>query len=147
MAGKTERKGVNTNKLSKLKLVHMVLLEALRLYNPMIIMVRQASEDMKLGNLMIPKHTLLVVLFFQIHRTKEYWEKDANEFNPLIFKNGISKAAKPPNALLALSIGPRACIGQNFVMSEAKTVLALILQKFSFSLSPKYKHAPINHLI
>ncbi|GLU07144.1 hypothetical protein SLE2022_241120 [Rubroshorea leprosula] len=110
-------------------------------------MVRQASEDMKFGNLIIPKHTLLVNLFFQIHRTKEYWEGDANEFNPLIFKNGISKAAKPPNALLAFSIGPRACIGQNFVMLEAKTVLALILQKFSFSLSPKYKHAPTDHLI
>lgn len=124
----------------------MVLLETLRLYGPVINMIREASEDMTLGSLNIPKHTRLIIPLVKIHRDIEYWGKDASEFNPLRFSNSISKAAKHPNALLAFSIGPRACIGQNFAMLEAKTVLALILQRFSFSLSPEYKHAPTNHL-
>ena len=62
------------------------------------------------------------------------------------FINGISKAVTHPNALLAFSAGPRACIGQNFAMLEAKTVIVLILQRFSLSLSPEYKHAPADHL-
>ncbi|GLT31759.1 hypothetical protein SLA2020_064700 [Shorea laevis] len=45
--------------LAKLKLVNMVLLEVLRLYGPAIILVREASEDMTLGNLMIPKKTVI----------------------------------------------------------------------------------------
>ncbi|GLT49909.1 hypothetical protein SLA2020_234330 [Shorea laevis] len=115
----------------------------LRLYCPVITTVREASEDMTLGNLMIPKHTYLVMLLVKIHTSKEYWGEDANEFNPLRFMNGISNAAKHPNALLAFSIGPRACI-----MLEAKTVVALfffycktvvalVLQRFFLSPSPR----------
>ncbi|KDP28354.1 hypothetical protein JCGZ_14125 [Jatropha curcas] len=132
--------------LAKLKLVNMVLLEALRLYGPVIMLIRKTSEDMKLGDLMIPKDTSLTIPLVKIHRSKEYWGEDANEFNPLRFANGVSKAAKHPNALLAFAIGPRICIGQNFAMLEAKTVLALILQRFSLSLSPEYKHAPVDYL-
>ncbi|OAY48819.1 cytochrome P450 709B2 [Manihot esculenta] len=132
--------------LSKLKFVNMFLLEVLRLYCPVIMLIRRAPEDMKLGNLMIPKETCLTIPLVKIHRSKEYWGEDANEFKPLRFASGVSKAGKHPNALLAFSIGPRVCIGQNFAMLEAKTVLALILQRFSLSLSPEYKHAPIDHV-
>lgn len=124
----------------------MVLLEALRLYCPVIMLFRKASEDMKLGELMIPKDTLVSIPIAMIHRSKNYWGEDANEFNPWRFSDGISKAAKHPNALLAFSVGPRSCIGQNFAMMESKLVIAMILQRFSFSLSPNYTHAPVDNL-
>ncbi|CAK8572644.1 unnamed protein product [Lathyrus sativus] len=133
--------------LSKLKMVNMVLLEALRLYCPAVELERMASKDMKLGDLMIPRGTHLMIPITMIHRSKEYWGEDSNEFNPMRFINGVSKAAKHPNALLAFSMGPRNCIGQNFAMMEAKTVMVLILQRFSWSLSPDYQHAPVNNLI
>ncbi|XP_048235561.1 cytochrome P450 709B2 isoform X2 [Ricinus communis] len=136
----------DSDMLGRLKLVNMVLLEALRLYCPVVDMYRQASKDMKLGNLMIPKDAWITIPLAKIHRSKEHWGEDANEFNPIRFANGISKAAKHPNAFLAFGIGPRTCIGQNFGMLEAKAVLAMILQRFSFTLSPEYKHAPINNL-
>ncbi|XP_058770343.1 cytochrome P450 709B2-like [Vicia villosa] len=132
--------------LSKLKMVNMVLLEVLRLYCPAIELERMASKDMKLGNLMIPRGTCLMIPITMIHRSKEYWGEDSNKFNPMRFINGVSKAAKHPNALLAFSVGPRNCIGQNFATMEAKTVMTLILQRFSWSLSPDYQHAPVNNL-
>ncbi|KAJ7977759.1 Cytochrome P450 [Quillaja saponaria] len=136
----------NADTCAKLKLVNMVLLESLRLYCPVLELIREATEDIKLGNLSIPKGTCIAISMVKIHRSKEYWGEGADEFNPLRFINGVTKAAKHPNALLAFSAGPRACIGQNFAMLEAKTVIALILQRFSISLSPEYKHAPANNL-
>ncbi|XXG54330.1 hypothetical protein AAC387_Pa03g2240 [Persea americana] len=136
----------DADKLSKLKLLNMVLLEALRLYTPVIVLLRKASKEMKLGNLTVPKDTQISIPLSIIHRNKKYWGEDANEFNPMRFAEGVKKAAKHPNALIAFSIGPRACIGQNFAIMEGKTVMALILQRFSFSLSPKYKHAPADRL-
>nr|APU50922.1 cytochrome P450 734A6 [Fritillaria cirrhosa] len=132
----------NSDLLGKLNLVTMFLFEVLRLYSPIPTMLRMAIRDMKLGSLTIPKGTCLTIPLPIIHRNKEVWGDDANEFNPMRFENGIAKAANHPNAFLAFSIGPRSCVGQNFAMLEAKTVLAMILQRFSFSLSPEYKHAP-----
>ncbi|XP_062215512.1 cytochrome P450 709B2-like [Phragmites australis] len=130
--------------LSKLKEMTMVLLETLRLYCPPLFMQRKTVTDMTVGAIKLPKGTAIVIPIPIMHRDKEVWGDNANEFNPLRFQNGITRAAKVPHALLAFSIGPRSCIGQNFAMLEAKLALVLMLQKFSFTISPKYVHAPVD---
>ncbi|TVU46877.1 hypothetical protein EJB05_06449 [Eragrostis curvula] len=124
----------------------MVLLETLRLYGPAIFTQRKTTTDMALGETKIPKGFGIIIPFAILHRDKKIWGDDVDEFNPSRFQNGVTKAAKVPHALLAFSIGPRSCIGQNFAMLEAKSVMAVILQKFSFTLSPDYKHAPVDLL-
>ncbi|CAN8285958.1 unnamed protein product [Cochlearia groenlandica] len=131
---------------SKLKLMSMVLMETLRLYGPVLNMIRIATEDMKLGHLNIPKGTGILLPIVKMHRDKAVWGNDAEEFNPMRFSNGVTLAANHPNAFLAFSMGPRVCIGQNFALMEAKTVLAMILQRFKLNLSGEYKHAPADHL-
>lgn len=124
----------------------MVLLETLRLYAPVMSILRKPISDIRLGSLSIPKGTGIVIPVPILHRDKEVWGACANEFDPLRFENGVANAAKTPQALLGFSIGPRSCIGQNFAMLEAKSVMSMILQKFSFTLSPKYVHAPADHI-
>ncbi|XP_040381948.1 cytochrome P450 709B2-like isoform X1 [Oryza brachyantha] len=128
--------------LNKLKLVNMFLLETLRLYSPVSLISRMAGSDLELSGIQVPKGTIIKILIAIIHRDKELWGEDADMFRPERFKNGVSKAAKHPNALLSFSSGPRSCIGQNFAMIEAKVVIAMILQRFSFTPSPKYVHVP-----
>ncbi|KAL6008934.1 hypothetical protein ACLOJK_022161 [Asimina triloba] len=137
----------DADKLTKLKLVTMFLYETLRLYSPVIFTERKAVADLRLGDLSIPKGTVITFPYPMIHRDKKYWGDDADEFNPLRFDDGFSRAAKHPNSFIAFSIGPRVCIGQNFAMLEAKTVLSVILQRFSFTLSPNYKHSPVNNIL
>ncbi|KAG8063249.1 hypothetical protein GUJ93_ZPchr0003g17239 [Zizania palustris] len=131
----------NADKLIELKEMTMVLLETLRLYTPVIFMFRKPITDMNL-----PRGTPVVIPIPMLHRDKEVWGDDANEFNPLRFQNGVTKAAKIPHAFLGFSVGPRSCIGQNFAMLEAKSAIAMILQRFSFTLSPNYVHAPADQL-
>ncbi|OEL27689.1 Cytochrome P450 709B2 [Dichanthelium oligosanthes] len=122
----------------------MVLFETLRLYSPSLFMQRKTLNDMTVGSTKLPKGIAIVIPIPLMHREKKVWGEDADEFNPLRFENGISGAAKVPHGLLAFSMGPRSCIGQNFSMLEAKSTLALMLQKFSFTLSPVYVHAPVD---
>jgi len=91
----------------------------------------------------VPEDAILTLPIAMMHRDREVWGEDAGEFNPLRFDAGVTKAApKNLGALLAFSGGPRSCIGQNFAMLEARIGIAMILQRFSFELSPKYVHAP-----
>ncbi|CAN6312609.1 unnamed protein product [Urochloa humidicola] len=98
--------------------------------------------DVVLGGIKVPQGTVISIPIAMLHRDKEVWGPDANEFNPMRFEHGATKAAKNPKALLSFSLGPRACIGQSFGIMEAQVVMAMILKKFSFSLSAKYVHKP-----
>lgn len=133
----------NPDTVTKLKLVNMVLLESLRLYSPVVFIRRAVGSDILLGSTRVPKGTMLSIPIALLHRDKDVWGQDADEFNPDRFEHGVSNAAaKHPNALLSFSQGPRACIGQNFAMLEARIGIGMILQRFSFELSPNYVHAP-----
>uniref|UniRef100_A0A0D6QU15 Cytochrome P450 n=1 Tax=Araucaria cunninghamii TaxID=56994 RepID=A0A0D6QU15_ARACU len=129
--------------LGRLKLMSMVLYEALRLYPPGSILTRITYKEMKLGSFALPKETRVVMAILAMHHSKKFWGEDARMFRPERFSGSAAKASIHPNVFIPFSTGPRSCVGQHFAMLEAKTVLSMILQRFSFSLSPAYRHAPI----
>ncbi|KAH7651920.1 Secologanin synthase protein [Dioscorea alata] len=128
--------------LSRLKIVTMILYEVLRLYPPAVAMNRRTYKTMELGGITYPPGVILLLPILLIHHDTEFWGEDAKEFKPERFAEGISKASKVAGAFFPFSGGPRVCIGQNFALIEAKIALSMILQHFSFELSPSYIHAP-----
>eukprot|EP00252_Welwitschia_mirabilis_P012666 TRINITY_DN279_c0_g1_i12.p1 TRINITY_DN279_c0_g1~~TRINITY_DN279_c0_g1_i12.p1 ORF type:complete len:513 (-),score=67.01 TRINITY_DN279_c0_g1_i12:208-1746(-) len=132
--------------IGRLNTVGMIINEALRLYPPGVFIMRETSEAAMLGNLFLPKGTQLVLPILALHHDPSLWGDDANHFNPSRFSHGIANACKYPNAFMPFGFGPRICIGQNFALLEAKLILAMILQRFSFVLSPSYSHAPAQFL-
>ncbi|KAK3425940.1 cytokinin hydroxylase [Eucalyptus grandis] len=125
--------------LSKLTLLNMVINESMRLYPPATVLPRTAFEDIKLGDLHIPKGLSIWIPVLAIHHSEELWGKDANEFNPERF----ASKSFAPGRFIPFAMGPRNCIGQSFALMEAKIILAMLISRFSFTISENYRHAPV----
>lgn len=125
----------------------MVVQEMLRLYPPSIYVAREVFQEVKLKDILIPKGTNLRIPITMMHRSSEVWGADAHEFNPGRFSKGIGGACKGPHCYMPFGMGARTCLGQNFATIELKIILALILQRFRFELSPAYRHAPSYRLV
>ncbi|CAK7348554.1 unnamed protein product [Dovyalis caffra] len=79
-----------------------------------------------------PKGVYTTIPFVTIQRSKEYWEEDANEFNPLSFKNGVSHAAKYRSALLAFGLEYKHAPA-NHLTSKPEYGLPIIVKPFLLS--------------
>ncbi|XP_049936374.1 cytochrome P450 72A397-like isoform X1 [Nymphaea colorata] len=128
--------------LAQLKIMTMIIYEVLRLYPPAVMLGRETYSTVKLGDITLPAGVGLVVPILLIHHDHTLWGDDADKFKPERFSEGVANATKNRLMFLPFSWGPRICIGQTFALNEAKMALAMILQSFTFELSPSYTHAP-----
>ncbi|KAD3641965.1 hypothetical protein E3N88_31189 [Mikania micrantha] len=115
------------------------------LYPPVVALERIIHEETKIGDLILPSGSQLMLHLMMLHHDANIWGDDVNEFNPERFAEGVSKATKIQASYYPFGGGPRICVGQAFAILQAKLALVMILSRFSFKLSPSYSHAP--HII
>ncbi|KAF2286990.1 hypothetical protein GH714_036783 [Hevea brasiliensis] len=80
---------VHANSLSNLKTVTMVIQEAMRLFPPSGFVLREALEEVQIGNITIPKGVCTWTLISTLHRDPTIWGPDANKFRPERFADGV----------------------------------------------------------
>ncbi|XP_060669215.1 cytochrome P450 CYP749A22-like [Ziziphus jujuba] len=137
----------NPDGISKLKIMGMIINESLRLYPPVVANGRKVAKEVRLGKFILPSNLNLIVSTLAIHHDPQIWGKDVHQFKPERFSGGVAEATKNNLAtFLPFGMGPRNCVGNNFAITEAKITLSMILQRYSFTLSPAYVHLPIYSL-
>lgn len=137
----------NHDGMMKLKTVGMIINESLRLYPPVISVFRKVKKQVTLGSLVLPADIVLHIPTLAIHHERRIWGNDVHLFKPERFSEGIAKATNNnATAFLPFGLGPRNCVGLNFAMNEVKIAVAMILQRYSFTLSPGYIPWPAHFL-
>ncbi|KAG0494760.1 hypothetical protein HPP92_005754 [Vanilla planifolia] len=136
----------DTAAVAKLKTLTMILNESMRLYPPVLNIMRVAERKTMLGKLVVPKGMELHLSPLIIHHDRSVWGDDAHLFRPERFAHGVATAlakARGGVAFLPFGGGQRICVGQGMAMLEARVALAMILRRYAFTISPGYVHAPM----
>jgi cytochrome P450 len=119
-------------RIAQLTTLDHVIKETLRLYPPIHLGSRIAANDLVFHDYAIPSGTRVLYSPYLTHRDPRYWP-DPERFDPDRFAPQ-STHSRPAFAFVPFGGGPRNCMGAAFAVTEAKVVLARLLQRCDFQL-------------
>jgi cytochrome P450 len=126
---------VQASDLPNLPYTLAVLEETMRLYPPVPMTVRVAFERTEIGGRPISKGDLVSIVIRNIHRHPDYW------IDPLEFRSERflpeNKVSLNRNAYMPFLSGPHMCIGNHFALIEGQLLLAMMVQKYNLTESPR----------
>lgn len=112
--------------VSRLKLSRAVFREALRLYPPVPMMVREAACPEHFRDRAVPKGAQIIISPWHLHRHERIWD-DPDAFDPARWDTENGRNGQRC-AYIPFSAGARVCPGAGFAMIEGPLMLSLILR-------------------
>ncbi|WP_116081961.1 cytochrome P450 [Tropicimonas sp. IMCC34011] len=130
--------------ISSLKVTRDVFREALRLYPPVPMMVREARCPERFRDRDVPAGSQIIISPWHLHRQSRLWtEPDA--FDPARWGTENGKACQR-EAYIPFSAGPRVCPGAGFAMIEGVLLLASIVGRYRLEIVEGKRPVPVAHL-
>ncbi|XP_053951793.1 cytochrome P450 4d2-like isoform X2 [Anastrepha ludens] len=126
--GTDKTRTIGLSELHDLKYLDCTIKESLRLFPSVPSIGRETTEDVQLGDIVLPAKTNITLSLFMILRDPDYFP-DPEAFKPERF-NSESDAKISHFAYTPFSAGPRNCIGQKFAVYEMKSTISKILRNF-----------------
>ncbi|WP_417472249.1 cytochrome P450 [Leisingera sp.] len=130
--------------VSKLRRSRDVFREALRLYPPVPMMVREAACPARFRNRDVPTGSQMVLSPWHLHRHERLWD-NPDGFDPSRWETPNGKQCQR-DAYIPFSAGPRVCPGAGFAMVEGALILSMILRHFRVRTVAGREPIPAAHL-
>ncbi len=130
--------------LSRLRLTRDVFREALRLYPPVPMMVRETSKPEMFRGRAVPKGAQVVLSPWHLHRQERLWD-NPDGFDPARWATENGKTCSR-EAYIPFSAGPRVCTGAGFAMAEGCLLIAMLLRAYRFEPVEGKVPVPVAHL-
>ncbi len=121
-----------------------VFREALRLYPPVPMMVRQATRPERFRGRELAPGAQVVISPWHLHRHARLWE-NPDGFDPGRWQTENGRTCQR-TAFLPFSTGPRVCPGAGFAMLEGPLILSLLVRAFVFEPVEDDAPEPVAHL-
>lgn len=111
-----------------------VIRETLRLYPPIMHLIRDARADVDVEGERIEAGFTAVLSLYAMHRNRQWWA-DPDAFRPERFL-GEGDEARRRTVWLPFGAGPRGCVGASFAQLELSLALGLIVSRFVLEPNP-----------
>jgi cytochrome P450 len=108
------------------------LYESLRLYPPAYVIAREARQEDRIGEFVIPQGAAVIIAPWLVHRHAALWQQP-HRFDPGRFLQGGRITL--PKAWMAFGSGPRVCIGAAFATMEILVILRCLLGRYRLALA------------
>jgi cytochrome P450 len=118
----------------KFEFATRVIQEGLRLYPPFWMIDRMAVSDDRVGDLVIPRGSTVIVYVYGAHHAPRSWQ-NPEDFDTDRFMKSNEKL-RTPFTYLPFGGGPRGCIGGNYAMLQILMILSVLLRRYDFELTP-----------
>ena len=122
------------DQLHRLPYTAAVIAESMRLYPPVYVIGREATDDLELGGYRVKRGYTVLMSQWVSHRDPRYFP-EPEEFRPERWENGLAKRI-PKFAYYPFGGGQRLCVGSSFALMEAAIILAAVGQRYRFTLDP-----------
>ncbi|MFV0294066.1 MAG: cytochrome P450 [Paracoccus sp. (in: a-proteobacteria)] len=113
---------------SRLKLSRAAYREALRLYPPVPMMVREAGCPERFREREVPKGAQIIISPWHLHRHERLWD-NPDTFDPGRWETENGRECQR-RAYIPFSAGARVCPGAGFAMLEGPLILSMILRDY-----------------
>ena len=130
--------------MARLRVAKDVFREALRLYPPVPMMVRETTCPERFRDRDIPTGAQIVLSPWHLHRHERLWD-NPDGFDPGRFQTENGKTCLR-NAYMPFSAGQRVCPGAGFAMIEGPLLLAMLVRAYRFALVAERPAMPVAHL-
>ena len=130
--------------LLKLRQTCDVFREALRLYPPVPMMVRESTCPEQFRDRPVKRGAQVVLSPWHLHRQERLWD-NPDGFDPTRWGTENGKACAR-DAYMPFSSGPRVCTGVAFAMIEGMLLVAMLLRAFKFGVVAGQVPEPVAHL-
>lgn len=123
-----------SDQLPQLPFLHWVIKESLRILPPVPYTVRVAQQCLKVGPFEVPPQTRVIASHYLTHHLPDLYPQ------PERFRPERWREINPTQyEYLPFNAGPRICIGGAFATQVLKISLAMIVQRFRFTVVPQIR--------
>ena len=130
--------------VSGLRVTRDVFREALRLYPPVPMMVRETTRPETFRDRPVRPGAQVVLSPWHLHRQTRLWD-NPDGFDPARWQTENGKTCQR-EAYLPFSAGPRVCTGAGFAMIEGVALTAMLVRAFRISPVDGRVPVPVAHL-
>jgi sterol 14-demethylase len=128
--------------IKDMQLLQRCMKEVLRMYPPLILLMRMVKKERKCGPYTVPVGSILTVSPAASMKLNEVFS-DPTVFNPDRFIAPLEEDKKYQYAFIGFGGGRHRCLGESFAYLQVTAVLSVMLRTFDFE--PVDKFPKVNY--